>query len=73
MRYKVCVYAISKNEEKNVTDWVKSMSEADEIYVMDTGSTDNTVKLFPRDCSDLVEGIQQSILEKTGKHVEVMV
>ncbi len=46
MRYKVCVYAISKNEEKNVTDWVKSMSEADEIYVMDTGSTDNTVKLL---------------------------
>ena len=36
-------------------------------------ATENTVKLFPRDCSDLVEGIQQSILEKTGKHVEVMV
>ena len=41
-KYKVCVYAICKNEEKFVNKWVKSMSEADEIYVLDTGSTDNT-------------------------------
>ena len=43
-KYKVCVYAISKNEEKFVTRWVNSMSEADSIYVLDTGSTDKTVK-----------------------------
>jgi tetratricopeptide (TPR) repeat protein len=43
---KICVYAISKNEEKFVSRWVKSMSEADEIYVLDTGSTDNTVNLL---------------------------
>ena len=43
-KYKVCVYAISKNEEKFVNRWVNSMREADEIYVLDTGSTDNTVK-----------------------------
>ena len=42
-KYKVCVYAISKNEEKFVNRWVNSMKEADEIYVLDTGSTDNTV------------------------------
>ena len=41
---KVCVYAICKNEEKFVDDWVGSMNEADEIYVLDTGSTDNTVQ-----------------------------
>lgn len=41
---KICVYAISKNEEKFVDRWVSSMSEADEIYVLDTGSTDDTVK-----------------------------
>ena len=41
---KVCVYAICKNEEKFVDEWVKSMNEADEIYVLDTGSTDDTVK-----------------------------
>lgn len=43
-KYKVCVYAISKNEEKFVDRWVDSMKEADEIYVLDTGSTDNTIK-----------------------------
>lgn len=43
-QYKICVYAISKNEEKFVDRWVDSMEEADEIYVLDTGSTDNTVK-----------------------------
>ena len=41
---KVCVYAIAKNEERFVDRWVDSMSEADEIYVLDTGSCDNTVK-----------------------------
>ena len=43
-KYKVCVYAISKNEEKFVDRWMDSVSEADEIYVLDTGSTDNTVQ-----------------------------
>lgn len=42
---KIVVYAISKNEEKFVKRWVDSMKEADEIYVLDTGSTDNTVSL----------------------------
>lgn len=36
-------------------------------------STEESVKLFPRDCSALVEGVQRAILERTGKHVEVMV
>ena len=43
---KVIVYAISKNESKFVERWCKSMSEADEIYVLDTGSTDDTVELL---------------------------
>lgn len=36
-------------------------------------STETQIKLFPRECQDLVEGIQEQLLEKTGKHVEVMV
>lgn len=36
-------------------------------------STENKIKLFPKECKDLVLDIQSSILEKTGKHVEVMV
>lgn len=43
IRPKVVVYAIAKNESKFVERWVRSMSEADEIVVMDTGSTDDTV------------------------------
>ena len=36
-------------------------------------STEDVIKLFPNDCFDLVEDVQKQILEKTGKHVEVMV
>ena len=36
-------------------------------------STEDKIKLFPRDCTDLVMEIQASFLEKTGKHIEVMV
>ncbi len=43
-KYKICVYAISKNEEQFVDRWVDSIVNADEIVVLDTGSTDNTVK-----------------------------
>ena len=43
-KFKIYVYTICKNEEKFVDRWVKSMKEADGIYVLDTGSTDNTVE-----------------------------
>ena len=36
-------------------------------------STEESVKLFPRECTDLVLDVQKQILDKTGKHVEVMV
>lgn len=45
-KYKIAVYAISKNEEKFVNKWVNSMKEADYIYVLDTGSSDNTISLL---------------------------
>ena len=41
---KICVYAIAKNEEKFVDGWVKSLEGADDIVVLDTGSTDGTVR-----------------------------
>ncbi len=44
MKKKVVVYAISKNEEQFVDRWFESVKEADEIYVLDTGSEDQTVK-----------------------------
>lgn len=45
-RWNVCVYAICKNEEKFAARWMKSMSEADGVYVLDTGSEDRTVSIL---------------------------
>jgi F420-0:gamma-glutamyl ligase len=36
-------------------------------------STENSVKLFPRNCQPIVDTIQHILKEKTGKHVEVMI
>lgn len=36
-------------------------------------ATDDSVKLFPRDCDKFVDRVQKMLLEKTGKKVEVMV
>lgn len=36
-------------------------------------STEDKIKLFPRECKDLVLDVQKEFLDKTGKHVEVMV
>ena len=36
-------------------------------------ATEETVKLFPRNAQGLVDGIQEEILKRTGKKVEVMV
>ena len=36
-------------------------------------STEDSVKLFPNECTDLVYDIQDKLLKKTGKHIEVMV
>ena len=43
-KYNVWVYAICKNEEKFVDAWMDSMTEADGVLVIDTGSTDDSVK-----------------------------
>lgn len=36
-------------------------------------ATESKVKLFPRECTGLLQQIQDGIWERTGKHVEVMV
>ncbi len=41
-KYKVCVYAICKDEVQFADRWMDSMGEADRVVVLDTGSTDGT-------------------------------
>ena len=36
-------------------------------------ATEDTVKLFPKECQPIVDAIQEKLYEKTGKKVEVMV
>ena len=36
-------------------------------------ATEETVKLFPRNCEVFVKQVQDALLEKTGKHIEVRV
>ena len=36
-------------------------------------ATEETIKLFPKECFDLVEDIQKKFMDRTGKHIEVMV
>ena len=56
--YKVCVYAICKNEAQFVERWMDSMSEADCVVVLDTGSTDDTAeKLRQRGAQVTVETV----------------
>lgn len=45
-KFKVCVYAICKNEEKFARRWMESMREADHVLALDTGSTDDTAELL---------------------------
>lgn len=45
-KYKICVYAICKNEEKNLKGWLENVQEADKIFVLDTGSTDSSIEIL---------------------------
>jgi tetratricopeptide (TPR) repeat protein len=40
---KIAVYTIAKNEEQFVERWAESCKDADYRFILDTGSTDNTV------------------------------
>lgn len=43
---KTIIYAIAKNEEHNVRPWLLSIGNEVEVYVLDTGSSDNTVRVL---------------------------
>lgn len=58
---KICVYAICKNEINNIDRWIDSMSEADSIVVLDTGSTDGTYEKLKSD--DRITKVRQQIID----------
>ena len=58
-KYKICVYAICKNESKFIKRWYESIKEADYIFVLDTGSTDNSINIL----NELGINYKQKIIE----------
>jgi glycosyltransferase involved in cell wall biosynthesis len=42
---KIAVYTITKNEEKFIQKWYESAKDADYLVILDTGSSDDTVKI----------------------------
>lgn len=55
---KIAAYSISLNEEKHAERWAKACAGADVMFVLDTGSTDNTIDILER---NRVEVYQASI------------
>lgn len=47
---RICVYAISKNEEQFVGRFIRSAADADFVLIADTGSTDGTVDFAEVEC-----------------------
>lgn len=45
---KISIFIITKNEEENIENCLKSVSWADEIVVVDSGSTDRTCQIAAR-------------------------
>lgn len=60
MKNKICVYAICKNEMKFIDKWIESMSEADYIVVLDTGSTDGTFEFLQNDSR--ITAVKQQVI-----------
>lgn len=55
-KLKICVYAISKNEEMFVERFCEAAKDADAIFIADTGSTDKTVE-FAKEHGAIVHDI----------------
>ena len=74
MKISACV--IVKNEEKNISQWLNNMRQiADEIIVVDTGSTDNTLNILENAgitpyhftwCNDFAATKNYAIQQATG-------
>jgi hypothetical protein len=43
---KIAIYTIVKNEEKNIKTYLENIKDADGVFILDTGSTDNTIEIL---------------------------
>lgn len=55
--FRIAVYAIAKNEAKHVERWYESVKYADSIFVLDTGSTDDTNALLRERGVNVIEAL----------------
>ena len=56
-KWKICVYAICKNEAKFAKRWMESMREADWVVALDTGSSDGTAEILREQGAQVEEEI----------------
>ncbi|NLP48243.1 MAG: F420-0--gamma-glutamyl ligase [Clostridiales bacterium] len=60
--------------EEILTQPIKGSGYCEEYGLLGSNkATDESVKLFPRDCQSVVDRVQKEIFEKTGKEVEVLI
>jgi glycosyltransferase involved in cell wall biosynthesis len=64
---KLSVSMIVKNEEACIADCLKSVRDADEIVVLDTGSTDGTAEAVKREFSVFREQFSAECRNWSGK------
>ena len=55
MKKKVSVVIVTKNEESNISDCIKSVFWADEIIVVDSGSKDRTCDISRKLGADVID------------------
>ena len=51
---KIAIYAICKDELKNISDWLKNTADADEVVIVDTGSMDATPQVIEQEAGSNV-------------------
>lgn len=56
---KIIIYGLSKNDFDNLDRWYNSIKDADDIYILDIGSTDKTINKL----KELGVHVQEVILE----------
>lgn len=67
--YRIAVYAIAKNEEKHVGRWYESAKYADGVFVLDTGSTDNTNEELRKRNINVFEALVQPFRFDTARNM----